>query len=270
LVRQLSVGILIIGNEILEGVILDTNSNWLVTRLKAFALHAKELMTVRDEVPEISKSIRRMVEDQCELVFTLGGLGPTHDDKTLRGVAAAFDLPLRLNSEALRIVEKQYKTLHKKGVIETSEITEARKKMAFLPIGAKPLDNRVGTAPGVLLERGETTVICLPGVPVELRWIFDNEVSEMLRGKARGIIEEQIIYAPSRDESSLSPVIDRVMAKFPGVYIKSMVHVPEEGAHSIRLWVSAYGDTKEEVENRLSKVLEELKKETSKQTRKVL
>jgi len=264
-VRPLSVGILIVGNEILDGIVLDTNSNWLVSRLKAFALHVKEFMTVRDEVPEISKGIRRMIEDRCELVFTLGGLGPTHDDKTLRGVAAAFDLPLELNEEALRIVERQYKTLHGRGVVETSEITEARKKMAFLPIGAKPLDNRVGTAPGVLLERRETTVICLPGVPVELRWIFDNEVSEMLRGKVRGIFKEQIVAVPSRDESSLSPVIDRIMAQFPGVYIKSMVHVPEEGTHSIRLWVSAQGDAKEEVESRLSRVVEELKKETGKQ-----
>jgi len=255
-----------VGNEILDGIVLDTNSNWLVGRLRASALYTVESMTVRDEVPEIAKGLRRMIEDRCELIFTVGGLGPTHDDKTLRGVSAAFDLPLELNREALRIVERQYRILHERGVIETYKITEARKKMAFLPHGAKPLDNRVGTAPGVLLEKGETTVVCLPGVPAELRWIFDNEVTQTLRGKIRGVLRERIITVTSRDESSLSPVIDAVMARFPGVYIKSMVHDPEGGTHSIRLWISVYGDTKEEVESRLSKAVEDLEKEIGRQT----
>jgi molybdenum cofactor synthesis domain-containing protein len=260
----LDVGILIVGNEILNGIVLDTNSNWIVGRLRGLALHVKEFMTCRDEIPEMAKALRRMKEDRCDLIFTLGGLGPTHDDKTLRGVAEAFSLPLELNNEALRIVERQYRALYERGIIKTSEITDARRKMALLPQGARPLDNRVGGAPGVMLEVGSTTVICLPGVPSEMKWIFDNEVLEMLKGKVKGVLRERIVVVSSRDESSLSPIIDAVMKLFPGVYIKSMVQPLEGGAH-IRLWVSAYGDSEEEVEERISGAVEELMKESGKQ-----
>lgn len=253
----MDVGILIVGNEILDGVILDTNSNWIVGRLMTFALHVREFMTVRDEVPEIAKALRRMVEDGCDLIITTGGLGPTHDDKTLRGVAAAFDLPLELNEEALRIVKRQYRTLHKRGIIKTAEITEARRKMAILPRGAEPMDNRVGGAPGVLLERGGTTIICLPGVPAELKWIFDNEVLGLLKGMVSGVFKERIVALPAGDESTLSPIIDEVMSQFPGVYIKSLVK-PYGGGTHIRVWVSAYGDSEEEVDGRISRAVEEL------------
>jgi len=260
----LDVGILIAGNEILDGIVLDTNSNWLVGRLRALAFHVKEFMTVRDEVQDITKALRRMTEDGCGLIFTLGGLGPTHDDKTLRGVAEAFSLPMELNNEALRVVERQYRDLFERGIIKMSEITDARRKMAILPRSAKSLDNRVGSAPGVLLELDTATVISLPGVPSELKWIFDNEVLDLLKGKAKGVLKERILTVSSSDESSLSPIIDSVMRRFPGVYIKSMVHSPEIGGH-IRLWVSAHGDSEEEVEERISRAVEELIRNSEKQ-----
>jgi molybdenum cofactor synthesis domain-containing protein len=260
----LDVAILIVGNEILEGIVLDTNSNWLVGHLRGLALHIREFMTARDEISDIAKALRRMKEDGCDLIFTLGGLGPTHDDKTLRGIAEAFSLPLELNDEALRIVERQYRVFFEGGIIKTSEITDARRKMALLPRGAKPLDNRVGGAPGVLLDVGSATVICLPGVPSEMKWIFDNELLEMLKGKVKGVLRERIVVVTSRDESSLSPIIDAVMMLFPGVYIKSMVSSSEDGTH-IRLWISAYGDSEEEVEERISRAVEELMRKSENQ-----
>jgi len=87
------IGILVVGNEILDGIVLDTNSRWIINQLKALNLLVKEKMTVRDELPEIAKALRRLVANGCTLVFTTGGLGPTHDDKTLAGVAEAFGLP---------------------------------------------------------------------------------------------------------------------------------------------------------------------------------
>ena len=139
-------------------------------------------MTVRDEIPEISRGLRRLVANGCNLVFTTGGLGPTHDDKTLLGVANAFELSMELNDEALKIVTRQYTDLHKRGVIDNSEITEPRRKMAVLPRNAKPLDNRVGGAPGVLLDVDGAQIISLPGVPGEFMWIFDNQLLSLLKG----------------------------------------------------------------------------------------
>jgi nicotinamide-nucleotide amidase len=257
------IGILVVGNEILDGIVLDTNSQWIINQLKALKMHVKEKMTVRDEVPEIARALRRLVANGCNLVFTTGGLGPTHDDKTLMGVASAFGLPLELNEEALNIVTRQYSDLHERGIIETSEITEPRRKMAVLPKGATPLDNRVGGAPGVLLDVEGAQVICLPGVPGELMWIFDNQLLSLLKKRVEGAFAENIIFLPLRDESTLAPIIDDVMQDIPGVYIKSMVK--PYGEAGIRLWISAGGQSQTEVEERVGRVANLLVKRCSEQ-----
>ncbi len=246
------IGILVVGNEILDGLVLDTNSQWIINQLKALKLQVREKMTVRDEVQEISRGLRRLVSDGCNLVFTTGGLGPTHDDKTLSGVAMAFGLPLELNDEALKIVTRQYSDLHERGVIENAEITEARRKMAVLPKGSRPLDNRVGGAPGVLLDVEGGQIVSLPGVPGELMWIFDNQLLSLLKSRVEGAFAEDIIYLPLRDESTLAPIIDEVMKDVPGVYIKSMVK--PYGESGIRLWISAGGQSQAEVEERVKRV----------------
>lgn len=246
------IGILVVGNEILDGIVLDTNSHWIINQLKALNLHVKGKVTVRDEVPEIARALRRLVADGCNLVLTTGGLGPTHDDKTLNGVAEAFGLPLGLNEEALSIVTRQYTDLHERGIVDTADLTDARRKMAVLPRGGKPLDNRVGGAPGVLLDIGGAQVVCLPGVPGELMWIFENQLMSLLKKRVEGAFAEKIIYLPLRDESTLAPIIDEVMRDVPDVYIKSMVK--PYGESGIRLWVSAGGQSQVEVDERVNRV----------------
>ncbi|MCW4049562.1 MAG: molybdopterin-binding protein [Candidatus Bathyarchaeota archaeon] len=246
------VGILVIGNELLDGVILDTNSQWIINRLKPLNFNVMESITVRDDTGEIARGIQRLIDDDCDIIFTTGGLGPTHDDMTLKGVADAFDLSLELNEEALAIVTRQYREFHHRGIIETAEITAARRKMAVLPKGAQPIDNRAGGAPGVLLQLGSSQIICLPGVPSELMWIFDNQLLPILKRRVTGAFTEKIIHLPLRDESTLAPIIDEVMKEIPDVYIKSMVK--PYGEAGIRLWISARGQSPIEIEQRVERV----------------
>ena len=106
---SVSVGILVIGNEILDGIVLDTNSQWLINNLKPLNLHVKETISIRDEIDEIAKTLNKMIQDGCGIIFTTGGLGPTYDDMTLKGVSSAFSSPLTINEEALEIVTRQYR-----------------------------------------------------------------------------------------------------------------------------------------------------------------
>ena len=250
------VAIVVVGNEILDGIILDTNTKWIIERLKPLGFMIKEAITVRDDVLEIARAINRAVGDGCDLVITSGGLGPTHDDMTLKGVAEAFHLPLDVNSEALAIVTRQYAILHESGIIKSRDITEARRKMAVFPKGARPLDNRVGGAPGVLLERDEVEVVSLPGVPHELMWIFDNQLVPHLSGRAEGFYYEEVLSLPLRDESTLAPLIDEAMQRVHGVWIKSLVK--PYGETGIRFWISSRGDDKEEIKARVKKAVENL------------
>jgi nicotinamide-nucleotide amidase len=216
----------------------------------------EEVLTVRDDVEQIAKAIRRAIEDGCDIVITSGGLGPTHDDMTLKGVAEAFHLPLDVNMDALTIVTRQYALLHKRGIIKSPEITDSRRKMATLPRGAVPLDNTVGGAPGVVLEVEGKEVVSLPGVPHELMWIFDNQLVPHIQHLVSGVYYEEVMSLPLRDESTLSPVIDEAMRRVPGVWIKSLVK--PYGETGIRFWISARGDNREEIETKVKKATETL------------
>ncbi|HIH87641.1 TPA: competence/damage-inducible protein A [Candidatus Bathyarchaeota archaeon] len=240
------VAIITIGNEILDGIILDTNTKWMIERLKPLGLIVKVVLVVRDDVPEIARAINRAIEDGCSLIITSGGLGPTHDDMTLKGVAEAFHLPLEVNAEGLAIVTRQYKGLHDSGRIESAEITEARKKMAIFPSGSRPLDNRVGGAPGVLISHSGAEIVSLPGVPHELMWIFDNQLIPHISEHIEGFYYEEVLSLPLRDESTLAPLIDEAMRRVPEVWIKSLVK--PYGERGIRFWISARGDDKAELE----------------------
>ena len=248
------VAIVTVGNEILDGIILDTNTKWMIERLKPLGLMVKEVIIVRDDVPEIGRAINRAVEDGCGLIITSGGLGPTHDDMTLKGVAEAFNLSLEVNEEGLAIVARQYRQLHEAGRIESGEITEARKKMAIFPNGARPLDNKVGGAPGVLLKREGFEVVSLPGVPYELMWIFDNQLIPHLTQHLDESYYEEVLSLPLRDESTLAPLIDEAMRRVPGVWIKSLVK--PYGERGIKFWVSARGKDKRELEARVKKAID--------------
>jgi molybdenum cofactor synthesis domain-containing protein len=254
------IGILVVGNEILDGLVLDTNSQWIINRLKPFNLKIWIKMTVRDEISEIARGIKHLIKEGCNLIFTTGGLGPTHDDKTLEGIAEAFCLPLVINDEALEIVTRQYANLHNRGVVEFPEITAPRRKMACLPKGARPLDNRVGGAPGVLLEGEQVQVVSLPGVPLELKWIFENEVLPMQKKRIKGNFVEDIVHLPLKDETTLAPIIDEAMDKVPGVYVKSLVK--PYGELGIRLWVSASGNDKQVTQEKVKRVVNLLKEMT--------
>jgi molybdenum cofactor synthesis domain-containing protein len=247
-----NVGIIVVGNEILDGVIIDTNTQWIIKQLKPLNYTVAGAITIRDEISEIARAINRMRQDGIRLIITTGGLGPTHDDMTLLGVAEAFNLTMELNHEAYSIVKRQYQHYYERGVVETPEMTDARRKMAIFPQGAKPLDNRAGGAPGVLLYKDDVRVVSLPGVPSELKWIFDNQLVPILNQNVHGHYFEKIINLKLRDESTLAPLIDTAMKTDSKVYIKSMVK--PYGEAGIRLWISARGENPIETEERVEKI----------------
>jgi len=255
-----TVGILAIGNEVLDGLVLDTNSNWMETRLVVLGLQINRLVSVRDEIEEIGKALEFVMET-CDVVITSGGLGPTHDDMTLKAIAIALELEISENADALEIVERQYKTLYERGIVQSPDMTEARIKMARIPEGAVPLDNRVGGAPGIRLQVGNSTIFSLPGVPSELEFIFNDSLIPWISDRVAQKFYTQVIEFGAHDESTFSPAIDVVMEKHPGVYVKSMPR-PYGTTRALRVWVSARGETLKEVTDIVKNAIQSLEEET--------
>lgn len=214
------------GNEVLIGDVLDTNTHWLCTKVTGLGGLVRRTVMVRDDVAAIAAEVRGALGRRPALVFTVGGLGPTDDDRTLEGVALGLGVALALHPEAERFVAEKYAEFHARGFVPFPEMNESRRKMARLPEGAEPLLNPVGGAPAVLCSAGETRIVSLPGVPGELVAIVDGPLDELLAevfGSAH--YEERTLVADLQDESAVADILRGAEAAHPRVYVKSRARV---------------------------------------------
>jgi molybdenum cofactor synthesis domain-containing protein len=214
--------ILAVGNEVLLGDVQDTNTYWLCRQITGRGGRVQRVTVIGDEPDTIAAEVRVARERRPDAVITSGGLGPTDDDLTIAAVAAGLGVPYVENHDALALIEQRYAWLTQQGYIISGGLTPERRKMAWMPEGALPLANGAGTAPGVLLRLPETTFICLPGVPAELKDIFTGSLEPFLLelfGQRDYVFVT--VVTDSGDESSLAPVLRAVVAAHPDVYIKS-------------------------------------------------
>ncbi len=208
--------ILSIGNELLIGHTLDTNSHWIAKRLLRLGWKLERITKLRDSLPEIRAATREVLERHPKVLITLGGLGPTHDDMTLKGIGLALNRPLMISPGALALVKQRYEAIEGK-----PDLTVYRRKMATLPRGALPLPNPVGTAPGVLMYTPKTTIFSLPGVPSEMKAIFTKFIVPFLKSTASTAPSEVQLRISGIIESSLAPILDKARQKYPALYFKS-------------------------------------------------
>ena len=257
--------LLFIGNELLIGKTLNTNSQWLTRVITSLGGICYRMTVVRDELDEISNAVKEILSRAPRFLIISGGLGPTYDDITLEGLSGAVDKPLVINETALAWVTEKYEELQKRGRITNTEMTPSRVKMAQLPLASKPLYNPVGTAPGVLLEQGKTKIICLPGVPQELEAIFEGSVkTEIVQEIGEYVFLESSFLVKGIGESALAPLIDEVRARyFPYIYVKSHPRRDQPGVHvefhlTTTHDVQCYGKGKEFLEEKIRGVQSEL------------
>jgi len=222
---NVKVEIICIGNELLIGKTLNTNAHWLAKRATSSGADVTRVTVVKDDLSEIATALREALRRKPRFIITTGGLGPTFDDKTLEGIAKGLNRKLEVNSEALKLVGKKYEMLLKQKKIDKIEMTPSRLKMATFPRRTHALHNPVGTAPGMVADVEKTSIIALPGVPPEMEAIFDESVAPMLKKEAGNLtFFEASIYVGGVMESSLAPLIDKVMHDNPSVYLKSHVY----------------------------------------------
>lgn len=250
--------IISVGNELLIGKTLNTNAHWMAKRATSLGIIVKRITVVGDDVDEIATATCEALRRKPRFLITTGGLGPTFDDKTLEGIAKALDRKLKVDEKALRMVREKYEDYVKSGKMEMVELTPPRVKMATLPEGTEPLPNSVGTAPGVTTSVEETLIIVLPGVPGEMKAIFEERIVPLLKKEAGAItFFEASIYADNIMESTLAPLIDRAMHDNPYVYIKSHPKGEEKKPH-LEIHFSTTAKDSKTARNRLEKAIIQL------------
>ena len=235
----LSAEILIVGNEILLGLVQDTNSNYLCRVIRESGGRVRHIAVVADDIAAVGDELNLSLGRGADLLITCGGLGPTEDDLTLAAIAKACDLGLVSDPAAADFIQRKYSELASRGYVESAEMTEARLKMARFPEGALMVDNPVGTAPAMLLSVRNSQILSLPGVPAEMKGIIEGPLSGFFTGLfGGGAYIEHELAAECGDESALASVLRKVAGDHPGVYIKS--HAGRFGAKTkFRITLSA-------------------------------
>lgn len=164
--------ILTVGDELLRGDLADSNAVWLAARLTTLGLPVRRVQTRGDAMDDIAEAIAQSAAE-ARVLFVTGGLGPTSDDMTAASIAQAAGVPLELDEAVLRRIKARF---------ERAQLpyTANNAKQAQLPRGAQVLHNERGTAPGFRIDIGGCTVFSMPGVPLEMRWMFDTYAQQWI------------------------------------------------------------------------------------------
>ena len=215
--KSCTVEIISVGNELLLGNTINTNASWIASRATSEGAQITRITTVGDQLVEIVNAVRESLKRKPDYIITTGGIGPTFDDMTIKAVAKAVRRKTRVDPTALAMIKQHYAEKFPGPV----KLTKARLKMAILPFNGIPIANPIGTAPGVLIKTKGTSIYCLPGVPPEARAIFRRSIAPQIRLRTNNAYVERWISVLGVMESTLAPLIDQAMKRWPSVYIKS-------------------------------------------------
>jgi molybdenum cofactor synthesis domain-containing protein len=228
-------GILIIGNEILSGKIADTNSSYLCRELRALGVDVERIVTIPDEVDTIAEEVRKM-SAACDFVFTSGGIGPTHDDLTIDGIAQAFGRSIQLSDSIVARIERA----------QGKKPNESQLKMARVPEGAQLVDAADFWFPVVIVEN----VYIFPGIPELLRKKFES-----IRERFRGVPVLLRRVFVKRMESDIAASLHELLREFPELMLGSY---PRMGEKAFRVLLTLESRDAGYLERALNSLLERL------------
>ena len=192
------------GQELITGQTVDTNSAYLSRELAALGIATVAHWTVGDDRTAISEALLQSAQ-RADFVFMTGGLGPTEDDLARQALADALHVELVLDEQSLARIEEFFRQRGR-------AMTPPNRVQAMVPRGAHALRNDVGTAPGIVASLGDCRVFIMPGVPSEMRWIFEHVVSPLLP-QGEGLITHRILHTFGQGESDLGGKIADLMRR---------------------------------------------------------
>jgi nicotinamide-nucleotide amidase len=230
--------IITIGDEILIGQIVDTNSGFIAKSLDRIGVEVNEMISISDDKNHILDTFAKL-QNTVDLVIVTGGLGPTKDDVTKKTFCDYFDDELVVNPEVLAHVTQIIEGFYKR------PITQINKDQALVPSRCTVLHNQVGTAPGMWMKKENTVFVSLPGVPYEMKYLVENEIiPKLIQEYERPYIIHKTILTYGQGESLVAERIEDWENNLPE-FLK-LAYLPSPG--SVRLRLSARGTDKEKLE----------------------
>ncbi|NLD20430.1 MAG: competence/damage-inducible protein A [Clostridiales bacterium] len=238
--------ILSVGTELLFGQITNTNTVYLSRQLNMLGFDVMYHYTVGDNPKRVAEMIELAFED-CDMVLTTGGLGPTQDDLTKEVACKVLDDELVMMDDVLQEIVGYFKKVRR-------EMTENNKKQAIMPSRAKVFHNDAGTAPGFALEKKGKYIVCMPGPPREMKRMFEKSVLPFLKEMSGSAIYYRMIRTFGIGESKLETVL---MELIDGQTDPTLATYAKEGESCLR--IASKRESLEEAKDAVNEMLEKVK-----------
>jgi nicotinamide-nucleotide amidase len=253
LMKNIYASIITIGDELLIGQVLDTNSAWIAQQLNKIGIALNNRISVGDDAQEIRKALD-FGSKNSQIVLITGGLGPTNDDITKKVLCDYFDGKLVVNQVSLDNVKRLFEKVYNKPV------SEVNLKQAEVPDVCEVIQNHRGSAPGMVFKKDESIFISMPGVPYEMQGIMEEVISMLQKKFHVPAIIHKTILTSGIGESALAEKIKDFEDKLPKEI--RLAYLPNYGMVRLRLSTSGFDKSKTEnaIKNQFT-VLKELVKE---------
>lgn len=246
--KEINASIITIGDELLIGQTIDTNSAFIATELNKIGVWVKRRVAVGDVKEEILNTIKEQSRD-CQLVIITGGLGPTADDITKPALCEYFGSNIIINEEALQNVKNILSRFNR-------PIVERNYLQAEVPDNCVVLQNKRGTAPGMWFEKNGCIVVSLPGVPHEMQGFIIHDVIPKIKATfTLPVIVHKTLFTAGQGESWIAEKLISFEQKLPS-YIK-LAYLPSYGM--VRLRLTAKGGNEDILQNEVDTLVAELK-----------
>ncbi|WP_298236870.1 competence/damage-inducible protein A [uncultured Algibacter sp.] len=247
--------IITIGDELLIGQVIDTNSAFIAKELNKIGVSVFQITSVQDDKNHILQAFKD-AEDRVDIIIITGGLGPTKDDITKKTIAEYFDDVLVRDASVLKNIESLWDRYIRQTLLQVNI------DQSLVPSKATILMNKLGTAPGMWLEKQDKTFVSLPGVPYEMKTLIVNDVIPRLKAKYHcPFILHRTLIVYGLGESTLAARIESWEDALPK-HIK-LAYLPNIGKMRLRLSAKGFDENKikEEVQEQINKVLPLIEKE---------
>lgn len=242
--------IITIGDEILIGQTVDTNSAWIGRELNKIGVTVDRIMSIQDKPSEIVNAIDESFS-RVDLVLVTGGLGPTRDDKTKLTLASYFGDHLKMNEEVLNSIEQFF-------ISRDLPILEVNRHQAMLPSKADVIRNYKGSASGMWFQKEEKALLAMPGVPHEMKHIMEQGGLQRIASSFNTVpVYHRTLLTTGAGESFLAEKIKDFEDSLDNENM-SMAYLPSPGLVRIRL--TALGDNKLDIQQKVDRKASELKK----------
>lgn len=238
-----------VGTELVLGQIQDTNAHWIAQHILQNGGELRRVTMLRDDFDEMTEAISSAIQRETALILTTGGLGPTPDDMTVSVIASLIGTKPIVSNETITEYKKR------REMSEDDILSDALTKMATIPESGKVYQNPAGWAPCISVDYKKSTIMMMPGPPTEMKAIFDAYIQPLIVERYRDEISTARVYV-SMFEAEVSPLMQKVMERYPDVYLKAYVSLRNTEGNSMPIDFVSTSSESHETEKQLKSAID--------------